>query len=478
MNFERTGQSDINHVLNCALISLDRPLIICDKDGIVLYASDYHLKYLGYERTEDMVGHLVSEVIPGTRMTYVLNSRVSIYGSLFHFVHRKTGAVTTVVCNYTPIYDKSEFIGVMCQTIFPDDLTPIHTLTAALRNRELRQTSGSPLSARKQAEQIILGTSSIMAGLRQQVIQTASFPLPVLITGETGTGKEVFANAIHQLSSANYKNFVKINCAAIPDTLLESELFGYERGTFSGANREGKIGKFEYADGGTVLLDEIGDMPLNLQAKLLRVIQEKEFERLGGVKRIPFTARIICTTNRNIEPLVSQQLFRQDLYYRINTIEICIPPLRERMEDIEVLSAAFIRDINIDYGLSVAGLNSEALQQLKMYDWPGNVRELRHTIERACVLTGVGMIQPERINFNIRLSGAEHKSFAAAYEMQECGMIEREADVVPLSEARKRAEKIQINRALEKTHGNKTVAAKLLGIDRSILYGKLRKYNL
>lgn len=471
-------QKDLDHILKCAIMSLDRPMIICDENGVILYASDYHLKYLGYDHIEDMVGHLVEDVIPGTKIALILRTKSSVYGSLFHFVHRKTGSVTTVVCNYTPIYDRGRFIGLMCQTIFPDDLAPINTLATAIKNRELRQANSPSLSDYERAKQLILGVSPIMADLRQRVVQAAAFPLTVLITGETGTGKEVFANAIHQLSSADRGNFVKINCAAIPDTLLESELFGYERGAFSGASKTGKIGKFEYANGGTVLLDEIGDMPLNLQAKLLRVIQEKEFEKVGGVKRIPFTARIVCTTNCNIGELVSQQTFRQDLYYRINTIEIHIPPLRKRVEDIEVLSDAFIRDINIEYGLSVAGLSHGALEQLKKYDWPGNVRELRHTIERASVLVGAGLILPEHVGSCIGQGGTEQRASAFTYHTQGAWSIDSGTDVIPLDEARKQAERAQICKALEKTSGNKTMAAKLLGIDRSILYDKLRKYDL
>ena len=309
--------------------------------------------------------------------------------------------------------------------------------------------------------------------MRNLIAQIAAFNFPVLITGETGSGKEVFANALHQLSPFAKENFVKINCAAIPGELLESELFGYEKGAFSGALREGKFGKFEYAQNGSVLLDEIGDMPMGLQSKLLRVLQEKEFEKIGSVKTQPFNARIICTTNCNINQLIEEKKFRQDLYYRINVIELHIPPLRERKEDIPILSNSFIHRVNNEYGLSITGISREGFQKLRDYDWPGNVRELRHVIEHACVMQRTGILQPYYI-----LPDIHETLIESAYQKANVPSDTRRDEIIPLEEARKLAEIEQIQRALRIADGNKTLAAKYLQIDRTVLYDKIKRYKI
>ena len=294
-------------------------------------------------------------------------------------------------------------------------------------------------------------------------------PLTVLITGETGTGKEVFADALHRSSIRRDKHFVKINCAAIPKELLESELFGYEKGAFSGASSSGKTGKFEYAAGGTILLDEIGDMPLDLQAKLLRVLQEREFERIGGLKSIPFDARVICTTNRDVVQLVKEGKFREDLYYRINVLEMYIPPLRERTEDIMELSRTFIAQINNEYELSIEGIDADTQQFLECYDWPGNVRELKHAIERACMMRGSGTLSMDDFDFFIRRISANGSSYAADRNVTKS---------LDLKTVKMEAEKKAIETALKITGGNKKSAANILGIERTVLYDKLKKYDM
>jgi len=315
----------------------------------------------------------------------------------------------------------------------------------------------------------ICGTSPSMDSLKNSLLKFADLNLPVLITGETGTGKEVFANTLKQLSYRRMKPFVKINCAAIPGPLLESELFGYEPGAFSGALKNGKMGKLEYAGDGTILLDEIGDMPLDLQSKLLRVLQEKEFEKVGGLETIPFNARIICTTNCDLEKLVEEGKFRSDLYYRINVLEMKIPPLRERVQDIPALANFFIKEMNFEEGTGIDGIDDEMMAILQSYSWPGNARELRHVIQRACVLTGTGILTRDDFDFFIR------KTKKAKPDVQH----DEDFDVeLTLESAKSKAEIKAIRSALIKTGYNKSKAAEILDIDRTVLYTKMKKYEI
>jgi transcriptional regulator with PAS, ATPase and Fis domain len=297
--------------------------------------------------------------------------------------------------------------------------------------------------------------------LKSVIRQVADTAVSVCVYGETGTGKELVANAIHKLSKRRNEPFIKINCAAIPKDLLESELFGYEAGAFSGALRQGKVGMFELADGGTLLLDEIGDLPLTLQAKLLRVLQDGELRRVGGVKSIPVNVRLICSTNRNLKSMVDAGEFRADLYFRINTIELLVPPLRDRTEDIPILIDHFIQAANERNGSAVSGIRHETYPTLLAYHWPGNVRELEHTVERACVLCGSGVLGPEHFS----LSAAPGKDLASSAPPS-------------LKTKTNSLEYRAILDALETCQGNKRAAADMLKITRVTLYSKLRKYNI
>lgn len=291
-----------------------------------------------------------------------------------------------------------------------------------------------------------------IAKLKSQVLQVARSNSTVLITGESGTGKELFAHSIHNASSRRKEPFIKVNCSAIPSELAEAELFGYEDGAFTGARKQGKPGKFELADGGTIFLDEIGDMPLILQSKLLRVIQEKEIERVGGIKTRKVDVRIISATNKDLKRLTVEGTFREDLYFRINVVELTIPPLRERKLDIPILVDSFIRKYNTMLTGRVDGITDAALEVLVQYNWPGNIRELENIIERMLNYVDCGLIDiqdvPEDIRRSERIVGRKGQSLAN---------IEQEA----------------IHSALAETHGNKSKAARLLGISRSKLYEKL-----
>lgn len=464
-------QDKLNNVVKYTFGALFGAKLIVDENGIILYASPFHYEYLGLE-DGDMVGKYVEDVIPGTRMHIILKTEAPEFGYIFNFIHKETHEIIPVICNRAPIYDENKkLLGALSECIFPQGINQVLELAEEVRKMD-QHTKANVSKKQEQISDYIIGVSDEIVKLRQMVAQCASFPLPVLITGETGCGKEVFANAIHKFSDRSDKPYVKINCAAIPSELLESELFGYEPGAFSGALAKGKLGRLEYAGDGTVLLDEIGDMPMNLQSKLLRAIQEKEFEKVGGLEATPFNARIICTTNRNINELIEQKKFREDLYYRINALELRIPPLRERKEDIEYLVLYFIQRTNAENGLSIVGPDAEALELLKSYEWPGNVRELKHVVERACFIVGAGML--EKKHFSV----VQERILLKSNESEIMTHDENNMNFDSLNDAKEYAETVEIKKALLKANGNKSMAAKLLKVDRSVLYEKMKKYNI
>jgi DNA-binding NtrC family response regulator len=288
----------------------------------------------------------------------------------------------------------------------------------------------------------------------------------VLIQGESGTGKELAANAIHYNSKRGHKPLMKINCSAIPDSLLESELFGYEKGAFTDAKNT-KKGLFELADGGTVFLDEIGDMKPFLQSKILRVLENQTFMRVGGEREIKVDVRIVAATNKNLEGLVREGLFRKDLYYRLKVMVIEMPPLRDRVEDILMLSNLFIEENNREHNKSIRGFNEEAKKLLIQYHWPGNVRELRNVIERAMILTDQDLITHKQLPFELKQTGGFDRTMSAP-EVSEI------TDEMSLDNV----EKIHLSKVLKGLEWNKSKASKVLGISRATLRAKIRKYSL
>jgi two-component system, NtrC family, response regulator AtoC len=294
----------------------------------------------------------------------------------------------------------------------------------------------------------------------------ASEATTILLEGENGTGKDLVAKTLHYQSLRQAEPFIAINCAAIPDSLLESELFGYEKGAFTDA-RSQKRGIFELADKGTLFLDEIGEIPLMLQAKLLRVLEEQSFRRLGGLKDINLDLRVVAATNKNLREAVKEGAFRQDLYFRLNVIQILIPPLRERTEDIVPLTRFFIDHYNRKFKRSIEGVTEAAAKQLMSHDWPGNVRELRNAIERAMILEESSLITPPSLPIAISRPDP-------AYMVNPTAVAEIPTDGLSLEDN----ERNLLARALEKTNGNQTQAARLLRITRDTLRYKMKKFNL
>jgi DNA-binding NtrC family response regulator len=314
------------------------------------------------------------------------------------------------------------------------------------------------LKARNRYDRII-GKSQKMVALMDTVSQVAPTKASVLITGESGVGKELVADAIHELSTRSKGPFVKVHCAALTASLLESELFGHEKGSFTGAVKE-KRGRFELADGGTIFLDEIGEIDATTQVKLLRVLQERQFERVGGEKSISVDVRIVCATNRDLPKEIEKGNFREDLYYRLNVVHLDVPPLRERKDDIPLLMTSFLTQFNEENNRKLEGFSNQAKRALLSYDWPGNIRELRNCIESAVVLSRSDVVEVE--DLPIHIGKAQNPSTVAL----EVGMTLAEA------------EKQLIISTLAGCAGNKTKAAQVLGIGRKTLHRKLQEYHI
>ncbi len=325
---------------------------------------------------------------------------------------------------------------------------------------------------RKFSPREILCKNSKMQNIISMVERIADTPLNVLITGETGTGKELIAKVIHYNSSRANKGFVALNCAALPESLLESELFGIEKGVATGVEK--RIGRIEQANGGTLFLDEIGDMPLSSQAKILRVLEERKVERIGGRKHIPVDIRIIAATNKDLKAEAKQGNFREDLYYRLNVVQIRIPPLRERKDDIPLLAAFFLDDYCGRFGRRRLRFSSDALKCLENYNWPGNVRELRNEIERCVALAGSDTIYRSDLSDEIK-NFAKNKS----NEMNSQGNSPAENQELWIESCRlEDLERKLIIKVLEETGGNKSEASRKLGISREGLRRKLKRHGL
>ncbi|NBI64526.1 AAA family ATPase [Clostridiales bacterium] len=379
-------------------------------------------------------------------------------------VFYQTVGITGAAVIY-PLIEDGELIGALDYDILPNDVY-IRRFFDLITERSLKDDLDFNTNIDelindnynlKYRIQDILGESEAIKKLKQRIYVCADADATILINGETGTGKELVANAIHHISKRANGPMIEINCAAIPENLFESELFGYEEGSFTGAKKGGRQGKFEMADKGTIFLDEIDQLPMHIQPKLLRVLQEKEIDRIGGEK-IEIDIRVIAATNKNLQELVSRNLFREDLFYRLNVIELKVPPLRERAEDIRLLADHKLQTI----GKEMKGITKNAMKLLERYRWPGNVRELFNVIDRSAYFSNSGWIEEDDLQ---EILPAEHINKAAE-------------EVKTLEAVRDAAEKEAIIKALDQYHGNKSKAAEALGVTRSNLYHKMRKNHI
>jgi DNA-binding NtrC family response regulator len=312
--------------------------------------------------------------------------------------------------------------------------------------------------------QAFIGSSKVMLELKVLIEQVAKTDASVMILGESGTGKEQVAKLVHELSAQKNKPFIAVNCAAIPESLIESELFGYERGAFSGANAA-KEGLIEAANGGTLLLDEIGDMPLSLQPKLLRVLEEQKIRRLGATNEKTVEVRILAATHQNLSQHVKEGKFRQDLFYRLDVMTLTIPPLRDRLEDIPELTQFFLAKFSREYQKKISGIDTEAQAILMTHDWPGNVRELSNVLERAIVLDQDGVIQTSDLPLHLQQKTVDGLSASSKVDQI----------TIPLGMSLKEIEDLMIQKALAATKGDRAQAAKLLGVNERTIYRRISK---
>ncbi|MCK9217962.1 MAG: sigma 54-interacting transcriptional regulator [Firmicutes bacterium] len=432
-------------------------MVLIDKEGRIIKWNYENL--LGIKE-KDVLDKHVEEVIENTRLHIVIKTGEKEICK----IQRIQGH--DMLASRIPIKKDDEVIGAVGTVLFRD-IEEIRTM--AKRVEILEKTVGkykdeiSQMYSAKYTFKDIITQNDKMQELKEIARKAAGLNSTILIQGESGTGKEFFAHAIHNASDRVYNPFIQINCAAIPHELLESELFGYEGGAFTGAKKGGKIGKFELGNGGTILLDEISTMTYSMQAKLLRVLEEREFERIGGNIRIKSDVRIISCTNENLHTAVQEGRFRQDLYYRLNVVGIDIPPLRDRLDDIPVLSLYILKELVDKMGFSYIEVSDSAMKCLKLYNWPGNVRELRNVLERAANIATGKYIYPEHLpdSINRKLCISDGKK-----------------EIKLLKDKVAEAEINAIMEALKFTNGSRTKAARRLGIHRTALYKKLSGYGI
>jgi transcriptional regulator with PAS, ATPase and Fis domain len=370
-----------------------------------------------------------------------------------------------MVVQRIPIKMNGKVIAVYGQVMFKD-VRDVHTLARKLNvlesKVELYEKELENLRSSKYTINHIVGKSERVVELKNLALKAAKTNSPVLLIGESGTGKELFAHAIHHASDRKPFPFIRLNCAAIPKDLLEAELFGYEPGAFTGAGSKAKPGKFELAHRGTIFLDEISDLPIEMQPKLLRVLEEKEMERLGGTRPMKFDFRLIAATHDNLESFIEQGKFRKDLYYRLNVIPIQIPPLRERKEDIPPIAKHLIEILNKDLGTGVPKVSAEVLTIFEQYDWPGNIRELANILERAIYAVDSDTIEVRHLPFFLQRMGQ--------------GSVKTQPS--HLRRLREDMEKEALLHAIRVSNDNKNKAARLLGIHRTALYKKMKKLHI
>ncbi|SEI00908.1 PAS domain S-box-containing protein [Halobacillus karajensis] len=465
--FEKINEKEHSaEILPVILESAYEGIAVVDENGILREFNHSYSRFTGISQ-DHALGRHVEDVIDNTRLPETLKTGMPERGVIQYIQGQP------MIVHRIPIWKEGKVVGAIGMLIF-EGVTEVYRIYERLQGTQRELESSQKTTEQKQTKTYkmtldqIIGDSERNADRKRLARKVAKTSATVLITGESGTGKELFARGIHHLSSFSSGPFVPLNCGAIPEQLFESEMFGYEEGAFTGARKGGKPGKFELAQNGTLFLDEIGEMPLMMQAKLLRVLQEKQVERVGGTHVYNINTRIIAATNRNLKELVEEGEFREDLYYRLNILEIPIPPLRDRPDDVPPLVSYYLKALCKKYEVSRKGLTSEAMAIFMNYEWPGNIRELINTLEKLVVMVDEDMIDtnhlPEEfIREERRKSPMEESSYSLFHQVKNEKM-ERERDL--------------IEKTLKQTDGNKTKAAQQLGIHRTTLYQKLKKYRL
>jgi two-component system, NtrC family, response regulator HydG len=461
------NEQEINRYWKKIVNTMSEGFMLVGPDGIILMVNESFEKLTGYSAKE-VIGRPCT-ILRCDACDMTLKSSGRSWCKLFaegqvlkrHCLLRvKNGSYVPALKNASVLKDETEKILGAVETL--TDLSELERLDqkVELLSRQLEEDTGF---------HGILGKSAPMQKLFDVVEKAANSEAPVIIYGESGTGKELVARAIHQLGRRRNEAFIQFNCAALNEALLESELFGHIKGAFTGAYRH-RQGRFEAANRGDIFLDEIGDVPLSIQVKLLRVLETQQFEHVGDDHPIVVDVRIITATNRNLEELVAQKRFRDDLFFRINVFPIFLPPLRERTEDIPLLVNAFIRKLRVKTGKKITGLSPDALDCFMNFRWPGNVRELKSALEYAFVIAEKGLIDLNQLPANI----IEFKGLARSQEAPVRYAVPLDFTMNPLEEK----EKTELIQALRQCRGNQTQTARLLGINRVTVWNRIKKYRV
>lgn len=466
MSDGKTETLTVERIHEIILNSIPIGILFATPDRVLRFINKAYADYLRINPA-DFIGKPITECIPESRLYIVMGSGNAEMGDLGP-ITTKGGKINLIV-NRLPVFDADgTVIGGISQSLFgdPGELKAVAKRIEALERKVslCRLKIGSALSARYNLSDI-KGHSPAISRARELITRYAATDFPVLISGPTGIGKELFSHAIHQESYRADGHFVSINCAAIPHDLLESELFGYVPGAFTGARREGKIGLIELADKGTLFLDEIGDMPLPAQAKLLRVLEEKIVCRLGNTRSNAVDFRLVVATNRNLKAMIQEGSFREDLYYRFSTMVINIPPLRERKDDIPVL----VNHVLERCGKSYVTCSEPAMNALVQYSWPGNIRELKNVIESSLSTCRNNSIEFDDLPCDL-VGNLKSSPAASVHKTSETG------EDVPLFQLVKRNERLLIIDTLEANNWNIARSAKQLQISRATLYDKMKKH--
>lgn len=418
-------------------------IIAIDREFTITLVNKNAIEILGLPN--HIVGEKITRYIPNSDMLRIVSTGKKELGDIATVLDRQ------IIINRLPIVIDGEIVGAVSTF---KEITDIQKLELRIR----KQSIESGLEAKYRLEDIV-GNSSAIREAKELAETFAKTDATVLILGESGTGKELFAQGIHLSSPRAAGPFVAVNCAALPENLLESELFGYEEGAFTGARKGGKPGLFELAHGGTIFLDEIGEMSLPIQALLLRVLQEKKVRRLAGEKVVPVDVRIVAATNRNLEQLIEEKEFRSDLYYRLNVLTLELPPLRNRLEDIPALTESIVAELCEKGTKRITVIDDAIYHRFQRYAWPGNVRELRNAVERMVLLSKENRLDQAHLSFFDRKWSKLSEEFSGE---------DKWIDV----------ERSLIAATLKKTQGNKLEAANVLGMDRTTLWRKMKKYKL